>query len=211
MKSRILYGLVALVFVAVGFVAARYWFQPPAAPAPVAVATPAPPTTLPAFTLQNREGVATPIGSFAGKSLVLNFWATWCAPCRREIPLLIQLNREHAADGIQVVGVAVDFREDVLKYADSMKIDYPLLIGEQDGLAAVDAFGLGTMGFPFTVFTDAKGNILLTHVGELHANQAEVILSAIKKVNRGELAVDAARTEVKMALARLSAQASTDS
>ena len=87
----------------------------------------------------------------------MNFWATWCAPCRREIPLLERLQSEHAADGFQVVGIAVDFRDKVLAYADEMKIDYPLLIGEQEALDAAAAFGVEMVGLPFTVFTDAPG------------------------------------------------------
>jgi len=68
-------------------------------------------------------------------------------PCRREIPLLQQLQRDHGAEGFQVIGIAVDFRDKVLAYADDMKIDYPLLIGEQDALDAAAAFGVPTVGF----------------------------------------------------------------
>ena len=75
---------------------------------------------------------AAPLQHWPGKSLIVNFWATWCAPCRREIPLLEQLQAEHGAEGFQVIGVAVDFRDKVLAYAEEMKIDYPLLIGEQE-------------------------------------------------------------------------------
>ena len=99
--------------------------------------------------------------------MIVNFWATWCAPCRREIPLLRRFRQSTADEGFQVVGVAVDFREDVLKYAKEIGIDYPLLIGEQDGLDAVSKFGLGSLGFPFTVFTDNQHRIIVFHLGEL--------------------------------------------
>ena len=101
--------------------------------------------------------------------MIVNFWATWCAPCRREIPLLRKIQAEHGAEGFQIVGVAVDFREDVLKYAKEIGIDYPVLIGEQDGLEAVNKFGQGSLGFPFTVFTDNQQRIVMFHLGEIHA------------------------------------------
>ncbi|HEY5758014.1 MAG TPA: TlpA disulfide reductase family protein [Steroidobacter sp.] len=151
------------------------------------------PDTLPDFTLANLEGQPQSIRSWTGKSMIVNFWATWCAPCRREIPLLKKIQAEHGAEGFQIVGVAVDFRDDVLKYAKEIGIDYPLLIGEQDGLEAVTKFGQGSLGFPFTVFTDNQQRLVLFHLGEIHPNQAEVMLAAVRKVNSGELTVADAR------------------
>jgi thiol-disulfide isomerase/thioredoxin len=152
------------------------------------------PEMLPDFTLANLDGQPQSIRSWAGKSMIVNFWATWCAPCRREIPLLKKLQKEHEAEGFQIVGVAVDFRDDVLKYANEIGIDYPLLIGEQDGLEAVTKFGRGSLGFPFTVFTDNQQRLVLFHLGEIHPNQAEVMLATIRRVNSGELTPAAARS-----------------
>lgn len=200
------YIAIAVAAAAVGFGVFRYGIAPqiaPGLPAPdtqaaTAAAMPAEtgsgmPTTLPEFSLQDRDGQMRSIRSWPGKSMIVNFWATWCAPCRREIPLLQEIQREHGPQGFQIVGIAVDFREDVLKYANEIGIDYPLLIGEEDGFEAVTKFGLGSLGFPFTVFTDAQGQIVLTHLGELTRPQSEVMLDTIGKVNRGELTVAAAR------------------
>lgn len=161
------------------------------------------PQTLPDFTLANLDGQPQSIRSWEGKSMIVNFWATWCAPCRREIPLLNKIQAEHGAEGFQIVGVAVDFRDDVLKYAKEIGIDYPLLIGEEDGLEAVTKFGRGSLGFPFTVFTDNQQRLVLFHLGEIHPPQAEVMLAAVRKVNSGELTPLAARAVAAKQLAEL--------
>lgn len=218
--KAIVYVAVALIAAAAGFGIYRYAIEPnrpvgesPAAtaqeasPAAGEAATPVP-TTLPDFTLAGLDGTPRSILSWPGKSMIVNFWATWCAPCRREIPLLKRLQQEHGAEGFQVVGVAVDFREDVIKYAQEIGIDYPVLIGEQDGLEAVNKFGQGSLGFPFTVFTDNRGRIVVFHVGEIHQEEADVLLGAVNQVNRGELTPEAARVVVAKQLAKLDAAGS---
>ena len=199
--KAVVYGAVAVVAAAIGFAIYRYALAPQATieqtatvEQPAQQDTSTLPSVLPDFSLQDREGNLRSIRSWPGKSMIVNFWATWCGPCRREIPLLKELQKSNAAAGFQVVGVAVDFREDVLKYADEIGIDYPILIGEQDGLDAVSSFGLGSLGFPFTVFTDNRSRIVLTHVGELTREQSAVMLDAVNRVNSGELTPEAART-----------------
>ena len=159
--------------------------------------------TVPDFQLADRAGQMRSLKDWSGKSLIVNFWATWCAPCRREIPLLQQIARERAADGFQVVGIAVDFRDKVLAYADQMKIEYPLLIGEQEGLDAATAFGVEAVGFPFTVFTDAQGRIVVAHLGELTAAEADLILGAVAQVNSGRVDLAKARADIAAGLPAL--------
>ena len=192
-----LYILIALAAGTLGFVIYRHAIEPRLLDEGSAASLPAEsrgmPTHLPEFALMDRAGDMRSIQSWPGKSLIVNFWATWCAPCRREIPLLKQIQDEHAAEGFQVVGVAVDFREDVLKYADEIGINYPLLIGEQDGLDAVNKFGFSAAGFPFTVFTDAQSRIVVTHLGEVTRAESEVLLDVVRRVNAGELTPEDAR------------------
>jgi thiol-disulfide isomerase/thioredoxin len=158
------------------------------------------PARLPQFSLQNRAGKETSIASFADKSLVINFWATWCAPCRSEIPLLETLNSEWAGRGVMVVGIAVDRRDKVLEFADRLKMDYPLLMGEQDALDAATAFGLSEPVFPFTVFTDRRGEVVALFVGELHRPQAELILEQVQGLNQNLVQLQGAQRAIALGL-----------
>ncbi len=117
------------------------------------------PDRIPDLTLPDTHGVRHNLSQYQGRPLMLNFWATWCEPCRREIPLLKSLRRERQGESLEIVGIAVDFKDAVIQYADSIGIDYPVLVGERDGMAAIEALGMETV-FPFTVFADAKGRIL---------------------------------------------------
>ena len=159
--------------------------------------------TLPQFQLADRAGQMRSLQDWPDQALIVNFWATWCAPCRREIPLLQQLQRDHAGEGFQVIGIAVDFRDKVLAYADEMKIDYPLLIGEQEALDAAAAFGMTTVGLPFTVFSDRRGRIVTAHLGELTAAEANLILDAVRSVDAGATTPADARAALEAALAAL--------
>ena len=205
MKS---WPIVAIAVSAMAAGAAFYLYrqQPPPAP----VAAPAPEVdaaqlaaTLPGFQLADRDGQMKSLQDWPNQALIVNFWATWCAPCRREIPLLQQLQRDHGAEGFQVIGIAVDFRDKVLAYADEMKIEYPLLIGEQEALDAAAAFGVEAVGFPFTVFSDRQGRIVTAHMGELTATQAGLILDAVRQVDSGTTTPEAARAALEAALAAL--------
>jgi thiol-disulfide isomerase/thioredoxin len=215
----IAFAAIAAVAALAGFGIYRYGIEPRLAPSvasyagqSAATAPPASeaaetstavPEVLPDFTLADMDGSPRSIRSWSGKSMIVNFWATWCAPCRREIPLLRQIQQQRGGEGFQVVGVAVDFREDVIKYAKEIGIDYPVLIGEQDGLDAVTQFGQGSLGFPFTVFTDSRQRIVAFHLGEIEPAQAEALLDAVGRVNRGELTPVAARAVAAKQLAEL--------
>ena len=164
------------------------------------------PDRLPQFSLQDRAGKTTPITAFAGKSLIINFWATWCAPCRSEIPLLEALHAEWGGRDMSVVGIAVDHRDEVLEFADRFKIGYPLLIGEQDALDAAAALGVDTPVFPFTVFTDRRGEVVALFIGQLHRPQAELILSEVQNLNKGKEQLPAARQAITEGLHALQAR-----
>jgi len=175
-----------------------------ATPAPATVAARRIPEDLPTISLPDAAGVKHTLAEYRGKLLLLNFWATWCEPCRREIPLLKAVRREYGKDGLEIVGIAVDYRDVVAKYALAKGIDYPLLIGEQGGLEAVTAFGMETV-LPFSVFADRQGRVVTLKVGELHADEAHLILERMQHLDRGELNLAAAREQIAAGSARLNA------
>ena len=159
------------------------------------------PAVIPEFrpdvTLADRDGEPRALSEWDGKPLIINFWATWCAPCRREIPMLNALAAVAGYGEFEVIGIAIDFREDVLKYLEKMPIAYTVLIGEQDGMDAARAFGMESIGLPFTAFTDRQGRIATIHVGELHRDQADVILSAVQAVDAGTVDMATARDRIR--------------
>jgi thiol-disulfide isomerase/thioredoxin len=161
------------------------------------------PARLPDFSLKDLAGKATPISAWSGKSLVINFWATWCAPCRREIPLLKSIAADWAGRDLAVVGIAVDYRDKVKEFAGQFKIDYPLLIGDQDALDVAAQFGMDSPAFPFTVFTDGRGEVVALFVGELHRQQVDFILSEVQDLNHGRVQLPEARRLIGEGLEKL--------
>jgi thiol-disulfide isomerase/thioredoxin len=163
------------------------------------------PDRLPAFALDNLTGVSTPVSTWTGKALVINFWATWCAPCRREIPLLKSLAESWSGRDVTVIGIAIDNREKVAEFAEQFKIAYPLLIGEEAGLKVAGEFGMDSPAFPFTVFTDRRGEVVALFVGELHRAQADLILGKVEQLDDGQIQIAAARAAIATGLDALTA------
>jgi thiol-disulfide isomerase/thioredoxin len=164
------------------------------------------PARLPDFALADLAGKSTSIAAWSGKSLVINFWATWCAPCRREIPLLKILAADWAGRDLAVVGIAVDHADKVREFAQQFKIEYPVLIGEQDALEVAAKFGMDSPAFPFTVFTDRRGEVVALFVGELHRPQADFILSEVQNLNQDRIQLPAARRAIAEGLEALAAK-----
>ena len=166
------------------------------------------PEVLPPISLADGEGTLRSLSEWAGRPLMVNYWATWCGPCRREIPLLNELRAEGMPPQLEIIGIAVDFRDDVPAYAEETPIDYPVLIGEEDGLAAVQAMGMQP-AFPFTVFADSQHRILTVKVGELHRDEAELILGSLAEVDAGSLTLADARARIDAGLKDLAARRAT--
>jgi thiol-disulfide isomerase/thioredoxin len=188
---------------------ARLYAAP--APAPPVPAEPGPvppspvqrvPEVLPELSLPGLDGTPHRLTDWKGRPLVVNFWATWCEPCRREIPLLKSLRRERATNRLEVVGIAIDFRDAARKYAQDTGIDYPVLLGEQGGLEAVAAFGMDPV-LPFSAFADPAGRIVTLKVGELHRDEADFILDRMRELDQGRLSLASAREQIAAGISRL--------
>lgn len=160
------------------------------------------PDVLPDVALPDLSGQPRSLRSFGARPLIVNFWATWCAPCRNEIPLLRELRRRYRADGLEVIGIAVDFPDAVQSYLRQTPIDYPLLIGEQGGLEAAQRFGMGS-ALPFSVFVDARGRIVALKLGELHADEADFILGEVRALDHGQIDMRGARARIEAGLREL--------
>jgi thiol-disulfide isomerase/thioredoxin len=151
------------------------------------------PEQMVAFTLPDLEGEPRSIDEWRGKVRLVNFWATWCAPCRREIPLLKQAQAEHGADNLQVIGVAVDNADDVIAYARNTDFNYPILVGQDDAMAAAEASGVAFIGLPFTLVVAPGGELIKAHIGEIVAEQIETIVDVMQRLQAGELDLAGAR------------------
>jgi thiol-disulfide isomerase/thioredoxin len=181
------------------------------APAEPAAVPPAPvrrvPEVLPELALPGLDGTRHRLIDWKGRPLVVNFWASWCEPCRREIPLLKSLRRERATDHLEIVGIAIDFRAAAQKYAKDSGIDYPVLVGEQGGFEAVAAFGMDPV-LPFSAFADPAGRIVTLKVGELHRDEADFILDRMRDLDQGRLSLATAREQIAAGISRLDARRS---
>ena len=154
-------------------------------------------TVLPDFVLSDLNGVPRPISEWSGQPILINFWATWCAPCRREMPLLQKLHEESGNDGLQVIGIAIDRAPDVSAFTMETGITYPILVGQEDAIEVTDGFGLDFLGLPFTVLVDQDGQILKIQLGELHADDLKLIVAVTAELRAGEIGVNAARQRLQ--------------
>src|SRR3984893_15851394 len=112
----------------------------------------------PDFALESLDGKRGRLSDLRGKAVLLNFWATWCSPCKIEMPWFIELQNQYGAQGLQIVGVAMDdsSKEDIAKFAKDMGVNYPVLLGKE---AVGDAYG-GVPALPETFFIGRDGKIV---------------------------------------------------
>ena len=146
-----------------------------------------------AFSLPDMDGNSRDFSEWSGKHTLLNFWATWCAPCRREIPLLKTFQDEQGDNGIQVIGIAVDDPLPVSKYAEEAQFNYPVLVGQQDAMEIAETSGLEFIGMPFTMVVAADGELLNAHFGEIVEADLAHITDVLRMLDSGEIDKASAR------------------
>ncbi len=130
-------------------------------------------------TLPDLQGKKQPVSQWKGKVLVVNFWATWCEPCRREMPEFIELQDELRDQGLLFIGIALDQKSKVQQYSKEIGVNYPVLLGGIEAMELAEAAGNRYAVLPFTVIFNRNGEIASTHVGRIAREKLEPILKPL--------------------------------
>jgi thiol-disulfide isomerase/thioredoxin len=133
----------------------------------------------PKFTLPDLNGIRHQVTKWDGKVLVINFWATWCPPCRKEIPEFIKLQAKYGEQGLQFVGIAIDEPDSVREFIKAMEVNYPILVGDSDAITVSKNYGNDIGALPYTAFIDRNGRIASIKQGELSREEADATIRAL--------------------------------
>jgi thiol-disulfide isomerase/thioredoxin len=133
----------------------------------------------PAFSLADLEGVEQHVSQWDGKVLLINFWATWCPPCRKEMPAFVELHEQYGGQGFEIVGIAIDDAVAVRDFIDTLGVDYPILIGELDASEVSRLYGNHLGALPYSVLVDRASKIRFIQPGELTHDVLERELRAL--------------------------------
>ena len=156
-KRIAIYGVVALCLLGL-YIASRRTAQQPKPKASGNLA--------PDFTVKDIDGRMLTLSDYKGKVVLLNFWATWCAPCRTEIPHFVEMQNRFGPDGFQVIGISMDDdAKPVREFAQQFGLNYPVAVGD-DKLA--EGYG-GVLGLPISFVIDREGRIYAKHIGAADA------------------------------------------
>ncbi|SAL39128.1 TlpA family protein disulfide reductase [Caballeronia concitans] len=124
-------------------------------------------------------GTSRPLAAFKGKPVVVNFWASWCGPCVKEMPTLSAIQREYQKKGITFIGLGVDSEKNVNDFLKKVPVDYPVYVTGFGGADLARSFGNNAGGLPFTVVIDAKGAVRSTKLGEVNEAELKRTLDAL--------------------------------
>lgn len=133
----------------------------------------------PEFTLPDLDGRQRSITEWDGKVVALNFWATWCPPCLKEVPEFVSLQEKYRAQGLQFIGIALQKPEEVREFVAEHEVNYPILAGELEVIKLAEAYGNNTGALPYTVIIDRSGQIAHVKPGILPTEEAESIISGL--------------------------------
>jgi thiol-disulfide isomerase/thioredoxin len=148
------------------------------------------------FELIDLNNVMTHSSMWNGQYKLINFWATWCAPCRREIPLLNNTQKEYQDMSVQIIGIAVDVLDDVIAYSEETPFEYPVLVGEEEAIAIAENANIEFIGLPFTMLVDDKNEIIKTHLGEIKEHHIDMLTEVIRGMQRGKISVEEAKIKL---------------
>ena len=134
--------------------------------------------TRPEFVLPDLKGTPHNINQWSGKVLLVNFWASWCPPCRKEMPDFIALKEQYGDQGFEIVGVAIDDAQEVQDFADTLGVNYPILVGALDASEVAKQYGNRYSTLPYSVLIDRNNRIRFVQPGELTRETLERELKA---------------------------------
>jgi thiol-disulfide isomerase/thioredoxin len=129
------------------------------------------------FVLPDVQGKQRRLSQWRGKVVVLNFWATWCSPCLEEIPLFIYFQEKYKDQGLQIIGVAIDSRDNVVKFRQALPINYPVLIDTGAGMKIMEQYGNRVGSLPYSVMIDRDGRIFNNKIGAYSRAELAKLLS----------------------------------
>jgi thiol-disulfide isomerase/thioredoxin len=135
-----------------------------------------------ALSLPDVDGRTQPLAQWRGKVLIVNFWATWCAPCREEMPEFVAVQARDGAKGVQFVGIAVDDVDKVRAFAREIGLNYPALIGGYGAIELSKTLGNNLSALPFTVVLDRAGRVAHTQLGPLKQARLDRLLEDLLPV-----------------------------
>lgn len=167
MKPSELIIIVAVLALGVGLTA-RFFISP------VQQSTP-----LMEFNLPDTVGKTHNSTEWQGKIRIINFWATWCSPCRKEIPEFIALQEKYAAKNVQFIGIAIDDQKAVSEYLKTITINYPILIGGDAAMAMAQQLGNRIGALPYTVVVDTEGKVIHQQAGEFATEQVMKVITPL--------------------------------
>jgi len=174
-KRGLLIGAVALAALAGGiYVASQRAGVPPPSPA-----SPAAVSSVMNLSLPDPAGKEQRFDQWKGKVLVVNFWATWCAPCREEMPEFMRAQKQFGDKGLQFVGIAVDQADKVQQYVAEIGLNYPAVIGGFGAMELSKTLGNELMALPFTVVLDRQGSVAHTQLGVLKPEKLDALIKSL--------------------------------
>src|SRR5512134_1640345 len=129
--------------------------------------------------LNDLDGKPRRLIEWRGRALLCNFWATWCAPCREEVPLLVAAKQQLPSYGPEIIGICIDHAANISEFAATYKINYPLLVGGTTVLGVLRELGNTSGGLPFTVALDRNGAVVGRKLGALTAAELRQVLASL--------------------------------
>ncbi|MDJ0657633.1 MAG: TlpA disulfide reductase family protein [Xanthomonadales bacterium] len=166
-RTTLLILVAAFVSGLLGFMLSQKLAEPTADDGPVG-------QPLPQFDFPDLAGARWRPDNFAGRALVVNFWATWCKPCRKEMPILEDLAQRYGVQGLSVVGIAMDDAAQVASFLQEVPVSYPILIPDTlSGIQFARAAGNPNGVLPYTLLVDPDGQVQQVKLGEINQQEAD--------------------------------------